>query len=84
MTSPRLARAAELVGLSCVWCSVRTWDGVYREPTRLLRVAERIRDGDIVLLHEGDRPAPAMLPMILDLLKTRGLRAITVGELVGS
>ncbi len=38
--------------------------------------------GDVVLLHEGERPAREALPRIAALLTARGLRSTTLGALL--
>ena len=81
-TSPRLAEALRLVGLQTVWCSVRTMDGGLRGERRLLAACRKARGGDIVLMHEGPGPAVAVLPAVLDELAARGLRSVTVAELL--
>jgi peptidoglycan/xylan/chitin deacetylase (PgdA/CDA1 family) len=82
VTSPRLARAIEAAGLRLVWCSLRTLDGVAKDPERLRRVCAQAVAGDIVLLHEGPRAAAAALPVILSDLRARGLEPTTVGALL--
>ena len=84
MTSPRLTRAVELAGLTTVWCSLRTNDGVLGGDERLVRACQRAEQGDIVLLHEGPRSAPRVLPRVLERLGQEGLRCVTVGEALGS
>jgi peptidoglycan/xylan/chitin deacetylase (PgdA/CDA1 family) len=81
-TSPRLAAAVARTGLVLVWCSVRTRDGVRVSDAALRARCRRIGPGDIALLHEGDRPAPRVLPAIVDDLVARGLQSVTVGELL--
>ncbi len=79
MTSPRLVRAVKDAGLTTVWCSLRTHDGLLGGDERLLRACSRATEGDIVLLHEGPRPAARVLPQILEQLREQGLSSITVG-----
>ena len=83
MTSPRLVRAVELAGLTTVWCSLRTNDGVLGGDERLVRACEGTVEGDIVLMHEGPRSAARVLPRVLARLADRGLRCVTVGEVLG-
>lgn len=83
VTSPRLARAVEGTDLQTIWCTVRTRDGTNPDPDNLHSACARARAGDILLLHEGpDRPAPTELPRVLAELAARGLRSVTVGELL--
>ena len=83
ITSPRMAEATEAVGLRTIWCSVRPLDGTIETPDRVLSACRSARGGDIVLLHEGPgRPAAKALGEALRELQGRGLRSVTVGELL--
>jgi peptidoglycan/xylan/chitin deacetylase (PgdA/CDA1 family) len=84
------ARAIGALGLKVIAWSVHSRDTVDPEPASMARrVLRNIRGGDIVLLHDGDRvpgrrrSCPAAVRLILDGLHARGLRAVTVPELLG-
>jgi peptidoglycan/xylan/chitin deacetylase (PgdA/CDA1 family) len=58
----------------------------YTDPgaaTVLSRLETGLSPGAIVSLHLGHAGTVAAMPQILDLLRTRGLRAVTVSELLG-
>jgi peptidoglycan/xylan/chitin deacetylase (PgdA/CDA1 family) len=88
--SPRTAAAARALGLMLVGWSLRSRDG--RAATTAEEAARRVcaglRPGTIVLLHDAaerdDREpvAAAALPAILEEAKRRGLRCVTLAELV--
>ena len=80
--SPRLVDAVARAGLALCWASVRTWDGGRAGPEQILARCARARAGDIVMLHEGDRPTRELVPRILADLRARGLRSVTVAELL--
>ncbi|MEZ4239215.1 MAG: polysaccharide deacetylase family protein [Myxococcota bacterium] len=80
-TSPRLAEAVRLAGLTTVWCSVRPFDGGLAPRWWVRGRLRRVGPGDIVLLHEGLRAA-ALVPEAVAGLRARGLRAVTVGEVL--
>ena len=83
VTSPRLAQAVEQVGLKTAWCSLRTLDGVLGTPNSLRTRCMTAGPGDIVLLHEGaNRPASVALPAVLRDLRLRGLKSVTVSDLI--
>lgn len=82
--SPRLYAGVDRAGLDTIWCSIRTLDGVGMDPDVLRQRVQRAGAGDIVLLHEGTRGAPEALPRILSDLRERGLRAVTVDELLAA
>ncbi len=46
------------------------------------RVLARARQGDVVLMHCGSQPTADALPTLISALKKKGLRLVTVGELL--
>jgi peptidoglycan/xylan/chitin deacetylase (PgdA/CDA1 family) len=91
LKSPPLAKAAYQQQLTLVAWSLHSRDTRSDDPERISRrVLERIRPGDIVLMHDGHdlpgrhRPACARaLPPILRGLRQKGLDCVTVSELLG-
>lgn len=90
LKSPPLARAARRLGLTlCAW-SLHARDTRGAAPGQVAqRVLERVRAGDIILMHDGHdlpgRSRPACVPalvLILDGLRAKGLEAVTVSELL--
>jgi peptidoglycan/xylan/chitin deacetylase (PgdA/CDA1 family) len=87
---PALARAATRHQLTLVAWSLHSRDTRTTDPKRMAqRVLERIRPGDIVLMHDGhdrpgrNRPACAQaVPLILQGLRERGLQCVTVSDLL--
>lgn len=70
--------------------SLRPFDGKLPDPDLVRdRVRSKIREGDVVLLHDAARhgrfapPAARALPGILADLEERGLRSVTLAELTG-
>ncbi|MGM0575264.1 MAG: polysaccharide deacetylase family protein [Myxococcota bacterium] len=90
LKNPALARIARRRGLRVVTWSLHGRDTGQRDGRAIAdRVLERVRIGDIVLLHDGsdaegvDRSATVeAVPIILDGLAARGLRSVTVSELL--
>jgi len=82
VTSPRLAEAVARAGLHTAWCSLRTGDGTRSDPSRLRDACARAGAGEVLLLHEGPRPARIVLPQVLRDLADRGLRSVSLGELL--
>jgi peptidoglycan/xylan/chitin deacetylase (PgdA/CDA1 family) len=76
--------------LTLVAWSLHSRDTRTTDPKRMAqRVLERIRPGDIVLMHDGHdqpgrhRPACAQaVPLILQGLSEKGLQCVTVSELL--
>ncbi|MFA5939872.1 MAG: polysaccharide deacetylase family protein [Sinimarinibacterium sp.] len=87
--SPPLVLAVQRLQLTVVAWSLHSRD-TRGDPQRIAqRVLEKIRPGDIVLMHDGHdlpgrhRPASAQaLPRILEGLREKGLRCVTVSELL--
>ncbi|MHB1459969.1 MAG: polysaccharide deacetylase family protein [Armatimonadota bacterium] len=46
------------------------------------RVLARAKQGDVVLMHCGSQPTADALPTLISALKKKGLRLVTVGELL--
>ncbi|HSN18256.1 MAG TPA: polysaccharide deacetylase family protein [Gammaproteobacteria bacterium] len=84
------ARAVGALGLKVIAWSVHSRDTVDPDPVSMARrVLRHIRGGDIVLLHDGDRvpgrrqSCAEAVRLILEGLHAKGLRAVTVPELLG-
>jgi peptidoglycan-N-acetylglucosamine deacetylase len=90
LKSPALARVAHARDLKVIAWSLHSRDTFARDPEVVAtRVLSRITPGDIVLMHDGHehagkhRPlAATALPHILSGLRARGLRCVTVSELL--
>lgn len=90
LKSGELAYAAWRRGLTVVAWSLHSRDTRLKDPESIARrVLERIRGGDIVLLHDGhDLPGrkrpmcAAALRLILQGLKDKGLECVTIPELL--
>jgi peptidoglycan-N-acetylglucosamine deacetylase len=90
LKSPPLARAAYRTKLTLVTWSLHSHDSRGSNPDQITRrVLEKIRPGDIVLMHDGHdlpnrhRPAAARaLPQLLRGLRHKGLDGVTVSELL--
>lgn len=90
LKSPRLARAAYRHQLILVAWSLHSRDTRTADPEQVKqRVLDRIRPGDIVLMHDGhDQPGrhrlacAQALPGILQGLRAKGFECVTVSELL--
>jgi peptidoglycan/xylan/chitin deacetylase (PgdA/CDA1 family) len=89
--SPRVAAAARLARMELVSWTASARDGTRRATVdgALRRLRPHLRAGAILVLHDGAergdrRPiAPAVLGPLLDELDARGLRSVTLDELLG-
>jgi peptidoglycan/xylan/chitin deacetylase (PgdA/CDA1 family) len=82
---PRVRRTAARRGYRCIYWTTDSLDSVRKQITpRQIerRVLARARPGSIVLMHCGSQATAAALPRVLAGLQHRGLRVVTVGELL--
>lgn len=90
LKTPALARAAHRCGLTVIAWSLHSHDSRTNDPQRIAqRVLQKVRAGDIVLMHDGhDRPGRhrvacvESLTLILQGLHEKGLECVTVPELL--
>lgn len=88
--TPAYFRAARDLGLRTVQWDVAGFDWKRRSGNRIARaVLRRVRAGSIVLLHDGDSDGKvgrgetvAALPLIIEGLRSRGLRILPLSELL--
>jgi len=76
--SPRVYASAQAAGLPIAWCSVRTGDGGFVSPARILARCRNAVGTDIVLMHDGPGYARTLLPEILDDWDRRGITVSTL------
>ncbi|MGC8861185.1 MAG: polysaccharide deacetylase family protein [Armatimonadota bacterium] len=81
----RVLRIASEEGYTLIYWSVDSWDafkkGIMADEIRE-RVLDRVRGGDIVLMHCGSQATADALPELIRELHTRGLKIVTVTELL--
>lgn len=73
-------------GYQTVYWALDSWDAVKKDPTPEFihdRVMSRVKPGDIVLMHIGSEATAKALPDILESLERKGLRVVTVSDLMG-
>ena len=90
LVTPPLIQAVRATGLTLLGWSRRSWDTLgFRSPERFARrLAARVRDGDIVLLHDATttlrrRPVAgrAMVATLVAELSARGFAFVTLEEM---
>jgi peptidoglycan/xylan/chitin deacetylase (PgdA/CDA1 family) len=88
LRNPAVHPACAALGLRVVGWQVRSLDKSGRAPDAIAeRVLRHVRPGGIVLLHDGGQTRERLLAItdgILRGLETRGLRAVTLGQLLGT
>jgi peptidoglycan/xylan/chitin deacetylase (PgdA/CDA1 family) len=93
----RVREAVSPLGLREVGCSMMPWDWEWDAERSAAFVIERLRRGSIVCMHDGrppDEPAELSAPtreasvaavgMILAAMSDRGLRSVTISELLAA
>jgi peptidoglycan/xylan/chitin deacetylase (PgdA/CDA1 family) len=88
--TPRLAKIIKDMDLSLVCWTIRGLDGVpgMKQEKVASRVISRLRDGAIIAMHDAFENKPGMTPgaealgAVLEAMKQRGLRGVTVTELL--
>jgi peptidoglycan/xylan/chitin deacetylase (PgdA/CDA1 family) len=93
----RVREAVSQLGLREVGCSMMPWDWEWDADRSATFVIERLQRGSIVCMHDGrppDEPADLSAPtrsasvaavgMILDAMSDRGLRSVTISELLAA
>jgi peptidoglycan/xylan/chitin deacetylase (PgdA/CDA1 family) len=90
--TPWQLRAVRRAGLTTVHWDVQTKDWERPDPDTIVRrVLDHVHPGAIVLMHDGDdthhgsdrTPTIEALPRLIDALRERGYRLVTVPELLG-
>jgi peptidoglycan/xylan/chitin deacetylase (PgdA/CDA1 family) len=83
----RVAEAATAEGYGIVRWSLDSWDawkkGITSDEIKE-RVLTKVKPGDIVLMHCGSQPTADELPELIKALEAKGLRIVTVSELIGT
>jgi peptidoglycan/xylan/chitin deacetylase (PgdA/CDA1 family) len=83
VTNPMIAKAVARTNFKVVGWSVRSFDTLFRNKSKLYaRVTRKLKGGDIVLFHDYCQSTIEMLPEFLDFVEKRGLKIVRVDELV--
>ncbi|MDW8028446.1 MAG: polysaccharide deacetylase family protein [Armatimonadota bacterium] len=81
----QVAEVAEALGYTIVLWSINPGD--YADPGEKVietLVLKKVRNGDIILLHDGVQETIDVLPQILGFLKDKGYQLVTVDEMMGN
>jgi peptidoglycan/xylan/chitin deacetylase (PgdA/CDA1 family) len=90
LVTPPLLTVARELHLVLVGWTLRSWDTIHPGPPEPFakRLAARVRNGDIVLLHDSSYRPGGSQPLVvhavgplISALKTRGFRMITIDQL---
>jgi peptidoglycan-N-acetylglucosamine deacetylase len=86
LSNPRVFRAARDLNLGVVGWTARGLDTRLTDPQRIVaRIVHRLKPGAIVLLHDGNIPAPrlvATVKLLLDSLRKRGYEVVRLDRML--
>lgn len=84
VTNPMLAKAVNQLKLVAVGWSIRSFDTVAKEKSKLLdRVTKNLKGGDVILFHDRCELTIAILPDLLNYIKQAGLKVESLDKLLG-
>ncbi len=76
-------RAAKRSGLTMAFWTVNTADYTGKTPAQILRRIERnLRCGAVILLHDGPPETAEALPEIIDFIRRKGYRLVSLDEAI--
>jgi peptidoglycan/xylan/chitin deacetylase (PgdA/CDA1 family) len=77
-----VVHAANALGYTLVLWSLHSGDSQGFKPDRIMKRVHGVKDGDILLMHDGYGYTPKVLPRVLEYLKSRGFEFVTVSEML--
>lgn len=77
-----VAHAANALGYTVVLWSLHSGDSQGLKPDRIMERIHGVKDGDLILMHDGYGYTPRVLPRVLEYLKSRGFEFVTVPEML--
>jgi peptidoglycan/xylan/chitin deacetylase (PgdA/CDA1 family) len=84
VTNPRIHRGLQGQELVVVGWSIRSYDTCKGSPEKVVaRIMERVRGGDIILLHETSDHIAEILELLLPQLRNKGLECVSLETLLG-
>src|SRR5690606_34108804 len=83
VTNPHISRAVDQLRLQTIGWNIRSLDTTYRSKKTLLhRVTHRLKQGDIILLHDTSAKTVEVLEQLLLFLQNNTMRSVTVDQLL--
>jgi peptidoglycan/xylan/chitin deacetylase (PgdA/CDA1 family) len=87
LSNVQVFRAARMLGLQVVGWTIRSLDTRISDPERIIRRIERgLRPGAIILLHDGNIPAPRLVVtvrLLLTKLREHGYEVVRLDQILG-
>lgn len=82
VTNPNISRAVNKLELKTFGWQVRSFDTVAKDPEKVFRkISTKIQKGDIILLHDSSQISIEILEKLLEFLKNRNLKSVTLERL---
>lgn len=75
-------RCANALGFTVIMWSLHSGDSQGLKPDAMCERVRKAQNGDIILMHDGFGYTPRALPTVLQILKNRGFRLVTVEEML--
>lgn len=83
VTNPNISKAVSLLGLTAIGWSIRSLDTTNRSKKSVLhRITRRLKQGDIILLHDTSAKTVEVLEQLLLFLQNNKMRSVTVDQLL--
>ena len=80
---PQVVSAVKSLGMYCVQWDVDSLDWKDPSPEQLCQnVLGKVRDGSIVLMHNGAKNTPAALPSIIEGIQNKGYEIVLIKDLI--
>jgi len=83
VTNPNLAKAVKQLGMISVAWSIRSFDTTAKDPKQLLaRILNKIKGGDIILLHDTIAITREILPQLITETTKKGFTFVRIDQLL--
>lgn len=83
VTNPIIGRAVRRLKLTSIGWSIRSFDTIGQEiPKVFRRISKKIKGGEIILMHDNRPYADILLEKVLKEINKRGLKTVTIEELI--
>lgn len=83
VTNPNLKKAVLNAGLTSIGWSIRSYDTMIRNETRLLnKILGALKPGAVILLHDTSETTIQILPRLLEEIKAKGYQVIRLDKML--
>lgn len=82
VTNPNISKAVKKMNLITFGWSVRSYDTVVKNPTKVFqKISSKIQKGDVVLLHDTSQKSVLILEQLLEFMKQTKMKSVTLESL---